>query len=92
MKFIVNYTIKSGPSRDEAIVRFKKTGGQPPKGVKLLNRWTAADFSGGFSLVETEDPKALTEHGLQWSDLIELRFMPVVDDAELNDVLARTAK
>ncbi|MEP6886972.1 MAG: DUF3303 family protein [Nitrospirales bacterium] len=31
--------------RDEAIQRFLKTGGQPPKGAKLLGRWTAADLA-----------------------------------------------
>src|SRR5258708_4108271 len=53
MKFMLTFTLKpETKGRDEAIARFKKTGGQPPKGVKLLGRWTAADFSGGFDLLE----------------------------------------
>jgi uncharacterized protein DUF3303 len=91
MKFIVTFTIKpETKGRDEAIARFKKTGGQPPAGVKLLGRWTAADFSGGFDLLESDNAKALTEFALMWSDLMELKLVPVVEDAELAEVLKRT--
>jgi uncharacterized protein DUF3303 len=90
MKFILTFHIKpETKGRDEAIARFKETGGLPPKGVKLLGRWTAADFSGGFELLESDDSKALTELALQWSDLMELRIVPVVEDAELTEVLQR---
>jgi hypothetical protein len=93
MKFIVTFTFKpEAKGRDEAIARFKKTGGQPPKGTKLLGRWTAADFSGGFDLVESDDAKSLTEFSLMWSDVMELRVVPVVEDAELNEVLQRTGR
>ena len=90
MKFMLTFTIKpEAKSRDEAIRRFKQTGGQPPKGVTLLGRWTAADFSGGFDLLESSDPRALTEFSLMWSDVMELRLLPVVEDADLVPVLAR---
>src|SRR5262245_30245001 len=90
MKFMLTFSIKpETKARDEAIERFKATGGQPPKGAKLLGRWTAADFSGGFDLLESDDPKALTEFALMWSDLIELKIVPVVDDAELGEGLKR---
>lgn len=93
MKFMLTFTIKpDAKGRDEAIARFKKTGGQPSKGAKLLGRWTAADFSGGFDLLESDDAKALTDFALMWSDLMELRIVPVVEDAELNEVLQRASK
>jgi len=76
-------------SRDEAIARFKATGGQPPKGGKLVGRWTSADFSGGFALLESDDTKALTEFSLMWSDAIELKLVPVLEDADLGQVLAQ---
>ena len=61
MKFMMTFCIKpEAKSRDEAIARFKATGGQPPKGGKLVGRWTSADFSGGFALLESDDTKALT--------------------------------
>src|SRR5881396_1474405 len=55
MKFMLTFAFKpEARGRDEAIARFKKTGGQPPHGAKLLGRWTAADFSGGFDLLACE--------------------------------------
>src|SRR5262245_7105739 len=78
--------------RDEAIGRFKATGARSPKGAKLLGRWTAADFSGGFDLFESDDVKALTEFSLMWSDLMELKIVPVIEDSELGEVLSRLRK
>ena len=93
MKFMLTSTFKpEARGRDGAIARLKRTGGQPPKGATLLGRWTAADFSGGFDLLESEDAGALTEFALMWSDLMELRLVPVLEDAELQKVLARAAK
>ena len=90
MKFMLTFAIKpEAKGRDQAIARFKKTGGQPPKGVKLLGRWTAADFSGGFDLLESDDVKALTEFALMWSDLMELKIVPVAEDTDLTEVLKR---
>ena len=93
MRFMLTFAIKpESKGRDEAIARFKATGGQAPKGAKLLGRWTAADFSGGFVLLESDDGKALTEFALAWSDLMELKIVPVIEDAELGEVLNRRKK
>ena len=92
MKFMLTFAIKpEAKGRDEAIARFKKTGGQAPAGVKLINRWTAADFSGGYVLLEGDDATALTHFSLMWSDLLELRVVPVVEDTQLIDALGRAA-
>ena len=93
MKFMLTFSIRpETKGRDEAIARFKKTGGQPPAGVKFVNRWTAADFSGGYVLLEGDDATALTHFALMWSDLLELKLVPVVEDAQLVDALGRTGK
>src|SRR5262249_30909994 len=93
MRFMLTFAIKpEAKGRDEAIARFKATGGQPAKGAKLLGRWTAADFSGGFVLLESDDGKALTDFSLTWSDLMELKIVPVIEDAELGEVLSRQAR
>ena len=90
MKFMLTFSIKpEAKGRDEAIARFKKSGGQAPAGVKLVSRWTAADFSGGFVFLEGDDATALTHFSLMWSDLLELRVVPVVEDAQLVDALGR---
>jgi hypothetical protein len=90
MKFMLTFTLQRD-TRNEAIARFLKTGGQPPKGVKLLGRWTSTDLSKGYDLLETDDPSSLTELALQWTDLIEMNIVPVVEDKELGDVLKRAS-
>jgi len=91
MKFILTFSWEPDrQKRDEGIARFLKTGGMPPKGAKLLGRWTKLDLSGGFVWLESEDPKALAEFGLMWNDLMSLSIVPIAEDAELADVLQRT--
>jgi uncharacterized protein DUF3303 len=93
MKFMLTFDWKPDTkTRDEGIARFRKTGGLPPKGAKLLGRWTRADFSGGFDLLESDDPQALAEFALMWSDLMELTISPVLDDEQLSIVLQRFGK
>lgn len=93
MKFIITFSWKPDTQkRNEAIARFRGSAGIVPAGVKLLGRWTKADFSGGFVLMESDDAQAITEFALLWSDLMELSVSPVVDDRELAATLQRTAK
>ncbi|HEX2827784.1 MAG TPA: DUF3303 family protein [Burkholderiales bacterium] len=93
MKFMMTFEwAPDTRTRGEAIARFRATGGLPPKGAKLLGRWTRADFSGGYGLIDTEDPQALAEFALQWSDLMQLRILPVLEDGALSEVLERTSK
>ena len=88
MKFMLTFTLQPA-TRNEANARFLKTGGQPPKGAKLLGRWTSTDLSQGYDLLESDDPSALTELALQWSDLMKMNIVPVVEDRELGEVLKR---
>lgn len=93
MKFILTFQWRAGSkTRDEGIARFAKGAGNPPKGVRLLGRWTQTDLCGGFDLLESDDPQALTEFALAWSDLMELRIVPVVDDEGLTAVLRKSGK
>jgi hypothetical protein len=93
MKYLCYFSWDADTQKQtEAIRRFKETGGQPPQGAKLLGRWIHADFSGGIVLMESEDPKALMEFGLMWSDVMTLKFIPVVEDEDLIEVLARVGK
>jgi hypothetical protein len=93
MKFMLTFAIRpEAKGRDEAIARFLKTGGRPPKGADLVGRWTAADFSGGHVLLDSNDPQALVEFSLMWSDLMDLKIVPVLEDAALAPVLERMPK
>ena len=93
MKFIVTFDwTPDTKTRAEAIARFRQTGGLPPKGAKLLGRWTRADLSGGYDLIETDDPKTIAEFSLLWNDLMRLQVVPVLEDAALSDVFNRAEK
>ena len=93
MKFMMTFEWSpDSKTRSEGIARFRATGGLPPRNAKLLGRWTRADFSGGYNLFETDDPQALAEFALQWSDLMQLSIAPVLEDPALADVLTRAEK
>lgn len=92
MKFMLTFTWKpDSKTRTEGFQRFAATGGLPPKGASLLGRWTRADLSGGFDVIETDDAQALAEFALMWSDLMDLRIFPVLEDQSLGEVLQRAA-
>jgi hypothetical protein len=63
----------------------------PPEGGKVLGRWTRADFSGGFDLLETDDAK-LFEFAYTWGDLMELEIIRVLDDEVLSMALESAQK
>ncbi len=90
MKFMLTFSWKPDTkTRAEGIARFQKTGGLPPASVKLLGRWTRADFSAGYDLLETDDPQGLAEFALMWSDLMQIEIHPVLEDQPLAEVLQR---
>jgi hypothetical protein len=91
MKFMLTFEWKPDTkTRAEGVARFMKTGGMPPKGATLLGRWTRADISAGYDLLESEDPQALAEFALMWSDIMDVRIFPVLEDQALGEVLKRT--
>ena len=92
MKFMLTFRFTPDKEkRDEAISRFLKTGGLPPKGAKLLGRWTRLDFSAGYVLLESDDPKTLTQFALAWNDIMEIEIVPVLEDQALSEVLKQVA-
>jgi hypothetical protein len=92
MKFMLTFTTTPDKEkRNEAISRFLKTGGLPPKGAKLLGRWTRLDFSKGYDLLESDEPKALTEFALAWNDIMEIEIVPVIEDQQIAEVLRQVA-
>lgn len=73
----------------EAIGRFLSGGGQPPAGVKLLARWHKTDGSGGYSLMESDDPRAAYEYSAMWFDVVEIHSCAVIEDADAGPALAK---
>jgi hypothetical protein len=88
MRIMFTWTFKPGGLR-EAAERFLAGQGAPPEGTTLLGRWHSSDMSGGFALYESDDPVALYGGAANWAEVIDIRHVPVVDDAEAGPVLAK---
>ena len=80
MIFVSVYTIPA-ENRTAAQDRFKKSGGQPPKGVKMLGRWHSVAGGRGVTIYESNDAQAVANWAQQWSDLISFEIYPAIDDA-----------
>jgi len=86
MLFMISYTF-SPDSRNEVQDRFKKTGGGPGAGVKMLGRWHAIGGHYGFVLAESTDGVAIGKWLQEWTDHLEFDVVPVNDDENVMKVL-----
>jgi hypothetical protein len=88
MKFMSTWTTIPG-ARKEAVDRFLAGLGAPPEGVTLLGRWHKTDCSGGYSLIESDNPLAIYESAAVWADVLELHTTPVIEDTEAGSIVAK---
>ena len=88
MKFMIPFSMKP-PQFRAAVSRFLETGAGPPDGVKMLGRWHGG--ATGWVLAETDDTTKLYEWTARWNDLLEFTVVPVLEDAELGQVLSKVA-
>ena len=74
--------------RDEVVKRFAEKGAMTLPGRKVIGTWNAIGGNRVFRLVEIEDPKALVEASLAWSDLVKIEEIPVMETGELMKVMS----
>jgi Domain of unknown function (DUF3303) len=86
MLFMIGYQFQPGV-RNDAQARFKKTGGMPPAGVKMIGRWHSIGGLRGYLLAESNDAVALGKWTQEWSDLLTFAVVPVVNDTDVMKVL-----
>ena len=86
MKFMKVWSIT--PENMEAAGKRFGEGIEPPEGIKVLGAWHEVSTGKGVTLLETDDPVALTRESLQWSDLIDMKVVPVVDAEEIGKALS----
>jgi len=91
MKVMSTYSIRPGCVK-EAVSRFLGGKANPPAGVKLLGRWHKTDSSGGFTLMESDNPTAMFEFAASWADVLETHSTLVIEDAEAGPALAKVFK
>ena len=86
MLFMITYAF-SPDVRNTAQERFKKTGGMPGAGVKMVGRWHAIGGGHGFLLAESNDGVAIGKWMQEWTDLLEFEVIPVNNDEDVLKVL-----
>lgn len=91
MKVMTTWAAKPGALR-EAVGRFLAGQAAPGEGVTLLGRWHNVDLSEGFSLYETTDAAALHRSAAPWAELMDLKTVLVIEDAEAGPNLALAYK
>jgi hypothetical protein len=91
MLFIVSWSIDPH-NRNSAIERFMKTGGAPPKGVKMNGRWHAVGGSTGFGVAEADDAVAIQQWVLEWNDLMSMEVHAALTDEQMAPLLAAVGK
>jgi hypothetical protein len=91
MKFMSTWSVRPG-CLPQAVERFLSGKAQSLPGTTMLGRWHKADMSGGFSLSESDDPKAMFEFAAMWSDLLEIHSGVVIEDADAGPIMAKVFK
>ena len=86
MLFMITYAFSTA-NRDKAQERFKKTGGGPPAGAKMVGRWHNVAGCQGFVLAESADAVAIGKWMQEWTDLLTFDVIPVVNDEDVMKVL-----
>lgn len=87
-KYMVTWRVPPS-NRNEVIKRFATDARNAPAGIKELGRWHAARGDGGYLVLETDDPKNITNWILRWSDLLPYEVEPVIGDEEFADALQK---
>jgi len=77
MIFHITYNVTSR-DRDSVQERFKKSGAQPPDGVKMTGRWHSVNGNKGFIIAESSDLLTVGRWIQEWSDMIAFHVTPVL--------------
>ncbi len=86
MLFMITYSFDSA-DRDVVQDRFKKTGGLPGPGAKMLGRWHDMGGNRGFVLTESNEGVAIGKWLQEWTDVMEFEVTPVNHDEDVMKVL-----
>lgn len=86
MVFHITYRL-TPKHRDDAQQRFKKTGGLPPAGVTMTQRWHSAEGLVGFIIAESSDAEAIGRWTQEWTDVLSFEITPVLNDEQITRVI-----
>jgi hypothetical protein len=87
-KYMVRWDLPHA-SRNEVIKRIPTIAMKAPEGLKELGRWHSASFNAGYCVVETDDPKYITNWIMNWCDLQSFSVEPVITNEEVTELLQK---
>jgi hypothetical protein len=62
--------------------RFRHKGRMTPEGLEYLSSWVDTKLERCFQIMETSDPKLMTEWAAHWSDIVDFEVVPVMSSAD----------
>lgn len=68
--------------------RLRDRGRTLPDGLVYIDSWVEANFDRCFQLMECDDPRLLQRWVVEWGDLLEFEFVPVVPSGQTREMIA----
>ncbi len=62
--------------------RFRERGRMTPEGLAYVSSWVDTKLERCFQIMETSDPKLMTEWTTHWSDIVDFEVVPVMSSAD----------
>ena len=73
----------------EVYRRFRERGRMAPDGLRYVSSWVDLEFERCFQVMETDDPRLLSEWTANWDDLVEFEIVAVRTSQEAATMMAR---
>jgi hypothetical protein len=67
--------------------RFRDQGRMTPEGLEYLSSWVDTKLERCFQIMETSDPRLMTEWTAHWSDIVDFEIVPVMSSADAVKVM-----
>ncbi len=62
--------------------RFRDQGRMTPEGLEYVSSWVDTKLERCFQIMETSDPKLMTEWTAHWGDIVDFEVVPVMSSAD----------
>jgi hypothetical protein len=62
--------------------RLRDQGRMTPEGLEYLSGWVDTKLERCFQIMETSDPKLMTEWTAHWSDIVDFEVVAVMSSAD----------
>ena len=67
--------------------RLRDQGRMTPEGLEYLSGWVDTKLERCFQIMETSDPKLMTEWTAHWSDIVDFEVVAVMSSADAVQVM-----